>query len=194
MPKTYSIFTLHVELKGITPPIWRDLVVGGDISLAKLHHYLQAAMGWTDSHLHAFYLNDKMYGDLKQDPDGELEMLDERKIILKRHLEQGSEFIYQYDFGDNWKHRIVVTNVIDDAAEPLGVACVEKGQRACPPEDVGGSGEYQQFIECIQNDRNSEESKQLLEWAGNDFNPDLFDRHAANAALLRMAWNRWGGR
>jgi hypothetical protein len=31
-------------------------------------------------------------------------------------------------------------------------------------------------------------------WAGNDFNAELFDRRAANAALLRMAWNRWGGK
>ncbi|TAM02646.1 MAG: plasmid pRiA4b ORF-3 family protein, partial [Paraburkholderia sp.] len=27
-----------------------------------------------------------------------------------------------------------------------------------------------------------------------DFNAELFDRRAANAALLRMAWNRWGGK
>ena len=32
----------------IEPPIWRRLVVDGRISLAKLHHYIQAAFGWTD--------------------------------------------------------------------------------------------------------------------------------------------------
>jgi len=64
--------------------------------------------------------------------------------------------------------------------EPIGVAYVEAGARACPPEDVGGSSEYGHFVECIQKDRNSDESRQLLDWACIDFNPEQFDRHATN--------------
>ena len=111
MAKNYSAFTLHIELLGINPPIWRQLIVDGDTSLGKLHHYLQAAMGWTDSHLHAFHVGENMYGDLKHDINGEMEFLDERKVILKRYFEKGSEFIYQYDFGDDWEHRILVADV-----------------------------------------------------------------------------------
>lgn len=193
MASKHLVFTLHVQLLNIKPLIWRRLVVDGDTSLGKLHHYLQAAMGWTDSHLHEFRIGDRCYGDLKHDADNELGHLDERKVILKRYFEVGSEFIYQYDFGDNWIHRIVVEQ-ITQADSVLGVACVEEGERACPPEDVGGCGEYERFVECIRGDRNSEESRQLLQWAGSDFDPERFDRHAANAGLLRMGWNRWGGK
>lgn len=194
MTKKHSVFTLHIQLLGIEPPIWRRIIADGDTSLGKLHHYLQAAMGWTDSHLHEFRIGDKCYGDLKHDADGKLGHLDERKVILRRYFEESSEFIYQYDFGDNWQHRIVVEQVIDHADEPLGVAYVEEGERACPPEDVGGSGEYERFMKCVRENRNSDESRQLLEWAGSDFDPERFDRHSVNAALLRMAWNRWGGK
>jgi len=31
----------------------------------------------------------------------------------------------------------------------------------------------------------------IREWAGLDFDPDRFDRHAANAAIDRMLWNGW---
>jgi len=191
--KKHLVFTLHIELLGIAPPILRDLIVDGDTTLAKLHHQIQAAMGWTDSHLHAFHIDGQMYGDMKHDESGELEFLDEKKIILKRSFEEGSEFIYQYDFGDSWRHKVQVLKIVD-TDEPLGVAYVEAGERACPPEDVGGSGEYERFVECILKDRNSEESQQLLDWAGIDFDPEKFDRHATNAGLLRMAWKRWGGK
>jgi hypothetical protein len=34
----------------------------------------------------------------------------------------------------------------------------------------------------------------LLNWADGEFNPEIFDRLAANAAIQRMLWNRWGGK
>lgn len=189
----HLIFTMHVQILGIEPPIWRRMIVDGDTSLGKLHHYLQAAMGWTDSHLHEFRIGEKLYGNLKHDADGELGHLDERKVILKRYFDEGSEFIYQYDFGDNWLHQIKV-ELIGYGDEALAVAYVEAGARACPPEDVGGGGEYEPFVECIHEDRNSDESRQLLLWVGGDFDSERFDRPSVNAALLRMAWNRWGGK
>ena len=42
---------IHIALDGIAPPIWRRLVVPLDITLVQLHQIIQAAMGWTDSHM-----------------------------------------------------------------------------------------------------------------------------------------------
>ena len=78
--------------------------------------------------------------------------------------------------------------------EPKGCAHIIDGARACPPEDVGGPFGYQQFLDTLAEDPDSEEANDYRRWAGNDFNAELFDRRAANAALLRMAWNRWGGK
>lgn len=69
---------------------------------------------------------------------------------------------------------------------------VEAGERACPPEDSGGIPGYQGFLDAWTQDGKGEEVCEFLEWAGEDFDPARFDRHAANAAILRMAWNRWG--
>lgn len=51
MAKSFQRFTLHVQLQHIEPPIWRRIEVEGTESLRKLHHILQAAFGWEDTHL-----------------------------------------------------------------------------------------------------------------------------------------------
>lgn len=189
----HPIYTLRIEMLDIHPMIWRRLIVDGSDSLGKLHHYLQIAMGWSDSHLHIFELGDMQYGDLSHDQRDEIGYLDERKIILDRHLQQDAELFYRYDLGDDWQHRIVVES-IEQSDEPLGVAYVAAGENACPPEDIGGTDEYERFLECLRKDPNSAACREMLEWTGQDFDPTRFDRQAANAGLLRLAWNRWGGK
>jgi hypothetical protein len=76
--------------------------------------------------------------------------------------------------------------------ELKGCAHIVDGGRACPAEDVGGPFGYQQFLDTLAEHPENEEANDCRRWAGNDFNAELFDRRAANAALLRMAWNRWG--
>ena len=59
--KPCKIITLHVHIDGVQPPIWRRIVVDGDMTLRLLHHIFQAAFGWTDSHLHEFAIEDTKY-------------------------------------------------------------------------------------------------------------------------------------
>jgi len=68
---------------------------------------------------------------------------------------------------------------------------VEGGERACPPEDAGGVGQYQEFVASFENDPYGEETEAVRTWAGLDFDPARFDRPAANAAIARMLWNGW---
>jgi hypothetical protein len=193
MPTTRSThtFTLRIELEGIRPLVWRRLLVDGNVTLGKLHHYIQAAMGWTDAHLHEFEIAGEVFAIPHPDDDPERRINDERLTELSRLVRAGDHFYYRYDFGDSWTHRIVVEVVTDESHEPSGYAEVAAGERACPPEDVGGAESYMEFVEAITTRRNSEEALDWLAWAGPDFDPECFDRIAANAALLRMAWNRW---
>lgn len=184
-------YALHVALDEIDPPVWRRVWVEDQMTLGQLHHILQAAMGWSDAHLHEFAIDGRHYSLPHPDDDPDRRLEDERKVALRDVLKTGLEFNYLYDFGDSWTHRLRVerSRPMD---EPRGAAWVEAGERACPPEDSGGSSSYQEFLDQLKDAPRSKEVKEFLRWAGQDFDPARFDRHAVNAALLRLAWNRWG--
>jgi hypothetical protein len=192
------LYTLRIELQPdeIHPVIWRKLEVDGRVSLGKLHHFIQAAFGWTDAHLHEFEIRGRTFAiPDREDRMYEREIEDERKAFLHRLLAAGEAFVYRYDFGDRWEHLVIVEKVDHDLEnDPHGGAWVTGGTRACPPEDVGGAGGYQEFLETVLTDPYSEEGQRLLQWAGGTFDPELFDRRSANAAIQRMMWNRWDGK
>ena len=189
-----KLFTLKIELVDTTPLIWRRIVISGRASFATLHHVIQAAMGWHDAHLHAFRVGTLNVG--VPDPefdDPEDRVAKETFLRLDRLLTTDSTFTYRYDFGNGWEHRIRVEQVRarDDRDGDGLIAWVEGGERACPPEDSGGVGQYQEFLASWENDPYGEETEGVRTWAGLDFDPARFDRPAANAAIDRMLWNRW---
>ena len=177
------IYQIKVTLKGISPPIWRRLQLRADTRLSDLHHILQIAMGWTDSHLHQFKVGETYYGE--PSPDDWMEMRDERKARLSQVAPgEKARLLYDYDFGDSWEHAIVVEKVL--APEP-GVhypVCV-KGKRACPPEDVGGIWGYASFLEAI-GDPAHPEHEDMREWIGGAFDPEAFDLDEVNATLREL--------
>jgi len=80
---------------------------------------------------------------------------------------------YLYDFGDDWEHTVVLEKII---AREVGIkypVCIV-GEKACPPEDCGGTGGYFDFLEAIKNPFH-EQHKDMLRWGGGKFDPDRFD-------------------
>ena len=188
------LITLRIELVGTTPLVWRRITLDGRSSFANLHHVIQAAMGWHDAHLHQFRINNRYIGVPDPESDApEWHTEDERKVFLNRVLTDDAVFTYLYDFGDGWEHRLLVEEYddSDDLRFGDGDAWVDAGERACPPEDCGGVGGFQDFLEKLENEPYSDESKELHVWAGLDYDPARFDRQAANAAIKRLLWNRW---
>ncbi len=173
-----SLYQLKVTLQGIKPPIWRRIEVPSDINLTRLHHVLQSAMGWTDSHLHMFDCEGVRFG--VPDPDFDFdEVIDERTVRLSALLEAPKQRVdYIYDFGDDWTHRIVLEK-ISPLPKPEGQRkkfrprCTG-GRRACPPEDCGGRYGYPDLLDALSNSRHPEHS-QMTEWVGGHFDPDRFE-------------------
>lgn len=63
MKKTYKqIYQFKITLKHIKPPVWRRIQVPENYSFWDLHVAIQDAMGWTDSHLHAFAIKNPATG------------------------------------------------------------------------------------------------------------------------------------
>lgn len=187
------LYTLHIQLEPLhlDPPIWRRIRVSGDCTLRKLHHFIQAAFGWHSSHLHEFSkgLNRYMPLDTELLELGE-NALDDRRFKLRRLLDEGDRLRYLYDFGDGWQHVVAVEAI--EPCEFTGSWCeVLDGARACPPEDVGGVPGYLDFLQIILQP-DTEEGQDALAWVGGNFDPELFDRRAANAAVQRICNNLWG--
>lgn len=179
---------LRIELRDITPLIWRRVVVSNQWTLASLHHYLQWIMGWTDTHAHEFETGhgvvapDWWIAEIGQD-SGTTRYRDERRVsvaAIVSELGVRGEFEYRYDMGDGWQHRIIIEAVPpiwSSHALPLP-ACLA-GENACPPDDVGGPHGYGMFLEGIA-DTGHEEHDDLLRWIGGVFDPKGFDLNRLN--------------
>lgn len=175
------IYQIKVTVAGIEPPIWRCIQVPGDTTLAELHDVLQAVMSWCDYHLHQFMVGEAYYG--VPQPDYMMEMKDERKVRLSQIVDEGSEFVYEYDFGDSWEHVLEVEKVLEPEPGQRYPVCLE-GRRATPPEDVGGVWGYEEYVEAI-TDLDHPEHEEYLEWRG-EFDPEAFDVDEVNAALRKL--------
>jgi hypothetical protein len=57
-----DVYQLRVVIRGISPLIWRRLLLRSDATLADLHDVLQTAFGWEDYHLHRFAIRRREYG------------------------------------------------------------------------------------------------------------------------------------
>jgi hypothetical protein len=190
MPRTQPaappvIYQVLVTLQRIEPPIWRRLLVPSDLRLGKLHRVLQCVFDWENYHLHQFVVGDTFYGVPDPEWGDELPMIDERSVPLSRVLKQvGDTIVYEYDFGDGWRHALVLEQILPvdpDRSYPLCVA----GARARPPEDVGGVGGYANFLEAIADPKHAEHDD-LLTWAGSVFDPEGCDVNMINRRLQRL--------
>jgi hypothetical protein len=132
-----TIYQLKVVLLGISPMIWRRLLIRSDHTIADLHHILQIAMGWTDTHLHQFRIHGKKYGIARLGGISFRDNLHQVRLA-DLGLRLGECFFYDYDFGDHWQHQLRVEAILTPEPNRGYPICVA-GKRACPPEDCGGT-------------------------------------------------------
>jgi hypothetical protein len=168
-----SVFQLKVTLLDTKPPIWRRMLVDGSSTLDHLHEVIQAAFGWWNYHLHEFEMGKNRYGVPDPDEDWGDPPVDERRTRLDAIAGEGTSFRYTYDFGDGWDHQVVVERVLPATADTTVPACVDGG-RACPPEDCGGTGGFQELLSILA-DPTHPEHHDRLEWLDGPFDPEAFD-------------------
>ena len=178
------VYQLRISLDEADPSIWRRLWVPGTLTLAKLDLVIQTAMGWTNSHLHEFNIDGRRYGMVDDEWPSDEPVLEDKRHKLDKVLGDVKEFTYTYDFGDNWLHIVTVEQVLAANDMNCWPMCLD-GRNACPPEDVGGMGGYEEFREALQ-DPTHEEHDAMWRWAGGPFDPAGFDRNAVNAAIRKL--------
>ncbi|WP_426510837.1 plasmid pRiA4b ORF-3 family protein [Dactylosporangium sp. McL0621] len=176
------IYQLRIALDAVEPPVWRRVLVPGGFTLDRVHRVIQLAMGWGDRHLHVFDVDGVQYG--VPDPDGLLEVRDELDHRLDEVAGKGERLRYTYDFGDWWEHDVAVEDVV---RADLGIRypMCTGGERACPPDDVGGPGGYHDFLAAYA-DPNHADHEAMRTWLDREFDPADFDPARATTLLRRM--------
>jgi hypothetical protein len=162
-----SSYVIKVFLHEIEPLIWRRFCIPGSATFADLHQTIQKTMGWNDEQSHQFrYGNGKSLTSVIADTQKQVapgdKFQDEKDITIadfagRRRLPL--RFMYRYDFFDEWTHELV----IEKKDESGGALKMLGGERACPPEDCGGSFGYK---ECMEG---------YAEWMDDDYDPEAFD-------------------
>jgi hypothetical protein len=184
-----AIARLKITLDDVKPQILRRIEVPVTIRLDRLHLAIQAAMGWTNTHLYEICAGDVSWGD----PGEELwggGPLDARKTRLIDVLEDiGTKTLrYIYDFGDGWDHTIKIERTLDPSPGidyPILLQAVGR----CPPEDVGGPTGYAEFLEALPDPAHPRHAE-FTEWAPETFDPNIVDTRAIDAQLAALA-KRW---
>jgi len=174
------VMQFKVTLRGTKPPIWRRIQVPCTYSYWDLHVAIQDAMGWLDGHLHQFIQPDPLTLDPVTIgiPDG-----DDPFVAPGWEMPIAAFFTlasrkarYEYDFGDDWEHSVVLEKIFPLEKGVQLPVCVG-GRRACPPEDCGGVSGYYRLLEIL-SDPSHEAYSDTSDWVGGSFDADLFDREA----------------
>ncbi len=168
--KTAPIWRVKVQLLEVSPAVWRRFDTYADVTLLQLHHIIQGAMGWDLAHLYSF---EHRYGG---------EFSNESRLCDVCGV--GDTLTYVYDFGDDWQHLVSVEKAM---TRPTGTyPRVIEGNRACPPEDCGGSWGYEEMLAVLAGPRNARR-RELVEWVGRSFDPNAFDLEEAQVRLDEYA-------
>lgn len=183
--KQKHAYQMLVRLVDSAPTVWRQISVPGSMTLADLDRIIQAAMGWTDTHLHLFTVDGHVYGMADDAWVDEMPNLPDDEFTLDEVLgTKVKSFLYEYDLGDGWQHQVDVQMVMiadeDRNSWPMCLA----GANACPPEDVGGLGRYEEFLQAVR-DPSHEEHDAMRRWCGGPFDPMGFDVNSANRDIRR---------
>lgn len=126
-----AIVQVKVWLVGISPMVWRRVLVPMTFTLRELHGVIQVVMGWEGIRLYQFRFRAARYGSRElsaSSPDVTLAALRFRK---------GARFIYEYDLNIPWLHEVRIEDQLEPEARKIYPVCTG-GAGACPPEDCGG--------------------------------------------------------
>jgi len=128
----------------------------------------------------------------KRAPDGtpiNIDGTDEDAVLLAEVCPDASaRLTYEYDFGDSWKHEIKVKRAGGPEPGAEYPICLG-GQRACPPDDCGGIWDYYSILQAV-SDPDHEQHEDMVDWLGEDFDPDAFDLKKVNSKLARWRKRR----
>jgi hypothetical protein len=180
MPAPQIIQQFKITLLDTWPVIWRRIQIPTTGTFLDLHAAIQSSMGWKNCHLHMFRIGKRseilIMGDPIDDPfdDADENTFNGRETPVAQFLNKpGDVAIYEYDMGDAWLHEILLEGVLLKEKGVKYPRCLA-GERACPPEDCGGTPGFENLLEILGKP-DDPEYEALIDWLGDEYDPDDFD-------------------
>jgi len=196
-PRSIAIYQFKVTLEGISPPIWRRIAVPERYSFWDLHVAIQDSMGWLDYHLHAFELrasrsNKPIEVGIPGDEFDHPVTPGWEKVLHEYFVRPGIAATYNYDFGDDWFHEVLLEQISPAERSTKYPKCIA-GERACPPEDCGGVSGYLDLLRVLRSPRHKEYSSMVAWLKGHaknywPYDPDYFDPASVRFTDPRKRW------
>ncbi len=166
-------YILNLTFEEIQPTIWRRVIMPAGATFNRLHETIQHVTNFQSIlkpyHFFAFEVQNLFITnneDLLEEYKGKLyfkkEVKQPSRIKIDTYLEKYGEVLYIYDFGDNWRIRVKLEDVVDDYY--FGYPTLLDGEGTAPPEDVGGPPGYKEFLKVYQNPMNPDYLSTLA-WA-----------------------------
>ena len=115
-----QVYQLKVRLLGISPMIWRRVLVPVSVTLRELHGVLQVVMGWEGIHLFLFDIYAVRYDSF------DLHIANPDVSLLEFGLRGNARFSYIYDMVNYWEHEIRV-EAIDPPSRKFHPVCTGGG-------------------------------------------------------------------
>ena len=126
---------IKVWLLGISPMVWRRVLVPSTCTLHELHGIIQVAMGWESIHFYQFCLGAARYGS------SEVSASSPEVTLAALRLRKGARFTYEYDLNIPWRHEVRIEDHLPAEPGKAAPRCIG-GNGACSPEDCGGPADF----------------------------------------------------
>ena len=182
-------YTLHIQLLGIRPAIWREIEIPSTASADYLAWVLEIVMGWSGSHLPAFMVGKQEFVAAEDCCNGMEDFaLPYDELTVEDLFATGEAVKFLYDFGDGWEHELTILGAPAEYAKgERKQAKYLRGGRACPPEDIGGVPGYQELLRAIKRP-DSEQAQEYFEWLGYRYDPERLNEREirSNLACFRQ--------
>ena len=197
-PRSSAIYQFKVTLEGISPPVWRRILVPEGYSFWDLHVAIQDSMGWLDYHLHSFELmasgsNERIEIGIPGDEFDRPVTPGWTKVLKEYFVRPGVIATYNYDFGDDWFHEVLLERIAPPPDRSTKYPKCVAGERACPPEDCGGVSGYLHLVRVLRSPKHKEYPSMVAWLKGHaknywPYDPDDFDPTSVRFSDPRKRW------
>jgi DNA invertase Pin-like site-specific DNA recombinase len=185
-----ELYQFRVSICGVTPEIWRRVLVRSNSTLDQLSDTITALFSWGGDHLHKFLLAGAWETGMELDVD------ESTQSLADLRLKPNDSLFYQYDFGDDWLHEIVFEKIVRFNKTRVYPFCTA-GKNAGPPEDCGGPEAYMNARNFLsrRKGRKAKLPRGRVSWSEKEFykenyrsfDPDEFDRNKVNRQLSELS-------